>query len=324
MAGQDVLVCVWASADEGLSEDFEEVLTIGRGLAGKFGGALGAVVLGGLPGDAAEKIGAHGVETVDHISDAKLEQFSGDAYVEALAQYLADRSPKAILFAQTFDARLVAPRLAGRIGASVVMNGVDAEPAGEGLQVTATAFGGDTRAVYEMAGEGPYVVSFSANAVVPETAGGGAASVNAVGVDLSSVNERVRVVTRAHAEGPRLEHAQMIVAGGRGLGEPENFKLVEDLAAALGGMAAASRPIVDDGWADPSVQVGLTGKITKPAVYIAAGISGASQHMVGCTAAKTLVAINNDPDAAIFKYARYGIVGDCLEILPALTAAVKG
>ena len=104
---------------------------------------------------------------------------------------------------------------------------------------------------------------------------------------------------------------------------PENFSLVEELAEALGGMAGASRPIVDDGWADASRQIGLTGKITRPALYVAAGISGASQHMAGCAAAKTLVAINRDPDAAIFRYARYGIVGDCLEILPEITRAVK-
>jgi electron transfer flavoprotein alpha subunit len=146
----------------------------------------------------------------------------------------------------------------------------------------------------------------------------------ALDFDAGAVSERVKVVARAESEGPRLEHAQAIVAGGRGLGCSENYSMVEELAEALGGMAAASRPIVDEGWADPSRQVGLTGKITKPALYIAAGISGASQHMVGCTAAKTLVAINKDADAAIFKYARYGIVGDCLELLPEITRAVKG
>jgi electron transfer flavoprotein alpha subunit len=143
-------------------------------------------------------------------------------------------------------------------------------------------------------------------------------------VDLAAVDERVAIVRAAKTEGPRLEEAQIIVAGGRGLREAENYKLVEELAEALGGMAGASRPIVDEGWTDSSHQVGLTGKITRPVLYIAAGISGASQHVVGCSAAKTLVAINTDPDAAIFKYARYGIVGDCLEVLPALTKAVKG
>ena len=198
------------------------------------------------------------------------------------------------------------------------------EPVAEGLSVTTAAFGGDTRAVYEMSGAGPWIVCFNANSVLPETSReGGQAAVLAVDVELSPASERIRVLERARAQGPRLEHAQTIVAGGRGLGEAGNFRLVEELAQALGGMAGASRPIVDDGWADPSRQVGLTGKITKPGLYIAAGISGASQHMVGCSAAKTLVAINNDPDAAIFRYAKYGIVGDCLEVLREVTKAVS-
>jgi electron transfer flavoprotein alpha subunit len=148
--------------------------------------------------------------------------------------------------------------------------------------------------------------------------------VREVAVDLSAVAERTRVIERSRAEGPRLDHARVIVAGGRGLGAPENFRLVEDLAAALGGVAGASRPIVDDGWAEPWRQIGLTGTITRPALYIGAGISGASQHMVGCAAAKTLVAINRDPDAAIFRHARYGIVGDCCEILRELIRVARG
>jgi electron transfer flavoprotein alpha subunit len=181
--------------------------------------------------------------------------------------------------------------------------------------------------VYRCAAAATYVFSISANAVVAEPSSGEtrAAQVRDVDMDVVGVEERARVVERPQASvGPRLEHAQVVVAGGRGLGSPENFRLVEDLAQALGGMAAASRPIVDDGWAKPSQQVGLTGKITKPALYIAAGISGASQHMVGCAAAKTMVAINRDADAAIFRYARYGIVGDCIEMLPAITEAVRG
>jgi electron transfer flavoprotein alpha subunit len=168
-------------------------------------------------------------------------------------------------------------------------------------------------------------VSVLANAVAPEPRVGEGKEPGSrdVEVDLGAVEERIRTIRRAQTEGPRLEDAEVIVSGGRGLSAPKDFELVEQLAEALGGMAGASRPLVDDGWVDSSRQVGLTGKITRPALYIAAGISGASQHMAGCSAAKTIVAINRDPDAAIFRYARYGIVGDCLEILPELIRAAK-
>jgi electron transfer flavoprotein alpha subunit len=142
--------------------------------------------------------------------------------------------------------------------------------------------------------------------------------VESLELDLAGAPERVRVVAAARREGPRLEEAQIVVAGGRGLGSRENYKLVEELAAALGGLAGASRPLVDEGWVDSSRQVGLTGRITRPALYLAIGISGASQHMAGCAAAKTIVAVNRDPDAAIFRYARYGLVGDCVDLLPEL------
>ena len=130
-----------------------------------------------------------------------------------------------------------------------------------------------------------------------------------------------------HGRGPAQaadEVAQRIRAGGRGLGKQENFELVKQMAEALGGMWGGSRAIVDDGWIDSSRQVGLTGKITRPGLYIAAGISGASQHMAGCSAAKTIIAINKDPDASIFRYARFGVVGDCVELLPELIRAAKG
>jgi electron transfer flavoprotein alpha subunit len=218
----------------------------------------------------------------------------------------------------------VAPRLAGRIGAGVVMNAVGLENEGGKLKVTASAYGGDTRVAYEVEAA-VCVVGVMSDALLAEAAEAGTSPpVRDVPVDLARTEERICVVQEAKTEGPRLEDASIIVAGGRGLGAAENFNLVEELAAALGGMAGASRPIVDDGWADSARQVGLTGKITRPVLYVAAGISGASQHMVGCSAAKTLVAINRDPDANIFRYATYGVVGDCLEILPELTRAVKG
>ncbi len=326
MTSAAVVVCTWHGVRGEVPEEAEAALTLGRKVSGSLGADLHWLVVGSALEGAAEIAERQGVAALERIEDPRLDGSRPDAFVEALAQYCATRSPKLLLFNQTFDTRLVVARIAGRLGSGVVMNGVDVEAGADGpLRVTAAAYGGDTRVVYEFAGEGPCLVALLANAVLPEPAAGAAAppTVGDVAVDLSGVEERIRVVEAARTEGARLEDAEVIVAGGRGLGSPENYKLVEQLAEALGGMAGASRPLVDEGWVDSARQVGLTGKITRPGLYIAAGISGASQHMAGCAAAKTIAAINTDPDAAIFRYARYGIVGDCLEILPELIRAAK-
>ena len=321
---EPVVVCTWGAAGQGLADEVAETLTLAHRLAAARATNVRLVIAGDLPGGAAAAAGNFGVREIVHLRSASLAGGDNEILTSALAKYLASEKPACVLLAQTFDARTVAPRLAARLGAGVVMNCTDLAAEGAAILATVTAFGGDTRAVYRCSGASSYVFAVSANALAAEPGTGAAVPVREVAVDLADVKARVRVVERAKAtEGPRLEHAQIVVAGGRGLGVPENFKLVEELAAVLGGMAAASRPIVDDGWAKPSQQVGLTGKITKPALYIAAGISGASQHMVGCSAAKTLVAINRDAGAAIFRYARYGIVGDCVELLPELTRAVR-
>lgn len=315
-----VVVCTW-----GTTAGAEELLTLGHGVATALGTELGWVVVGPTSEDLAAIGGRHGVATVDRLVDPGLTTFGGDVAVEALAQYARQYDFRLLLVPQTFDARLTAPRLAARIDAGVVMNGLALGAEGGEIAVTASAFGGDTRVVYVLAGAPRYVVGMSTSALVVDPAPTATTPpVRDVGLDLGAVHERVRIVARSEAAGPRIEEATILVAGGRGLGEKDNYRLIHELADALGGMAAASRPIVDEGWAEPARQVGLTGKITRPTLYIAAGISGASQHMVGCAAAKTLVAINRDPDAAIFRYARFGIVGNCLEILPELTRAVKG
>ncbi|MBW2697568.1 MAG: electron transfer flavoprotein subunit alpha/FixB family protein [Deltaproteobacteria bacterium] len=320
MSQNAVIVCTWGEDQDGLPVGAEEVLHIGRGLAADLGTDLAWLVLGALPSAAPETAGRYGVANLLQVEDAKLESPQPDALVAALAAVAGERSPRALLFHQTQASRAVAPRVAGRLGDAVVMNGVSADLSGECIVVTASAYGGDTRVVYEVSGRCP-VIAFIANAVVPEPGDGAAVAAEALSVDLTGVEERVKIVEPAHFEGPRLDDAEIIVSGGRGLGSSDNYKLIEQLAAALGGLPGASRPLVDDGWVDSSQQVGLTGRITRPNLYVAIGISGASQHMAGCSAAKTLVAINRDAEAAIFQYAKYGIVGDALELLPELIRA---
>ncbi len=324
MSQGPVVACTWQQGTS--TGEVDELLTFGRRASQVLGTELRLLVLGAWADGAGEVAARYGVGGVDRAESPELEDFRPDLYVEALAQYCAKHRPGVLLFSQTFDARLVAPRLAGRLGAGVVMNALDLKPDREGtLEVTASAHGGDTRAVYALRGPEPHIVAVLPGRVAADPAAGPATRppVQSVDLDLEGVAERIRVTEPARAEGPRLEDAQTIVAGGRGLGLPENYRLIEQLAEALGGLAAASRPIVDDGWADPSRQIGLTGKMVRPTLYVAVGVSGASQHMAGCSAAKTIVAINSDREAAIFRYARYGIVGDCLEIIPELIRALQ-
>lgn len=316
-----VVVVTWGLKAEDLEGAIGEPATLAR----KIGGEVRLAVLGALPDAAVREAARFGITKIDRIGAGALDEFRADAYVAALAEYGKRTTPRAWIFAQTFDARVVVPRLAGRLGIGCAMNVMDIVLEGGAPLATCAAFGGDTRVVYRLSASEPVILSLNANAVLPApVTASGAAEVADVSIDVSAVKERIRLVARPEAAvGPRLEHAQIVVAGGRGLGTKENFRLIEELAAALGGMAGASRPIVDDGWAKPAQQVGLTGKITKPGLYIAAGISGASQHVVGCSAAKRLVAINTDSSAAIFRYAHYGVVGNCLEILPALAEAAR-
>ena len=241
-----------------------------------------------------------------------------------MTRLLAGANPAVIVFNQTAASRLVAPRLASRLGAAVVTNVFALGSESGVLHVSATAYGGDTHVVYRMPSRTNIVCLVTTALAAEPVANPGETVCNRVEVDPGMVQERFKVISAPRSEGPRLEDAEVIVSGGRGLGKADNLALVKDLASAVGGLWGGSRPIVDEGWIDSARQIGLTGKITRPRLYVAVGISGASQHMAGCSAAKTIVAINKDPDAAIFRYARYGIVGDCLEIMPELIKAARG
>lgn len=323
-ASNAVVACSWGNGAEG-ARALEDGLGLARRAAQALDAPVHALVLGDAAAAEATRAVAARLGAVELVHVDLGRPAAPDALVEALAQVCARETPRLLFVPQGGDGRLVGARLAERTASPALMNVVDVETAAGGcLHLVATAYGGDTRVVYELAGGVTPVLGVSPSASSGADEGTTTTpTVRPVAVDLGDLVERVRVLEPARRQGPRLEEARVVVSGGRGLGSAASFGLIEELAAALGGVAGASRPIVDEGWVDASRQVGLTGRITRPDLYVAVGISGASQHMAGCSAARTIVAVNRDPDAAIFRYARFGVVGDCLELLPELIRAVR-
>jgi electron transfer flavoprotein alpha subunit len=243
--------------------------------------------------------------------------------VHALTSLIEHHRPSLILFPTTYDARDVAAGLQAKTGSTLMSNATDIAAIDK---ARTEILGGTTIVDVELAGPEPRLVLVRPRSFVAETSGGGPAEVVPVDPAVPAAATTARVVER-HAEqasGPKLEDAKVVISGGRGLGGPDAFGQLDELAAAIGGAAVgASRAAVDAGWVPYSYQVGQTGKTVKPEVYIAVGISGALQHIVGMKGAKRIVAINKDPDAPIFRLADLGVVGDLFEIVPALTQEVS-
>lgn len=242
-----------------------------------------------------------------------------------MAQRIAADAPDAIFFASTPEGRDAAARLSAKLDLPVLTNVVNLAADGDALVSENAIFGGTeiVSARFKASGPGLYVIR--AKSFPAEPKGGAAASVEEVGVgDIGSAG-KARIV-QSHAEarsGPKLDEAAVVVSGGRGLGQQDSYQMIEELAKLLKGAPGASRAIVDAGWVPYSYQVGQTGKTVKPTVYIACGISGATQHMVGMKGAKNIIAINKDADAPIFTIADLGIVGDVHKVLPKLIETLK-
>jgi electron transfer flavoprotein alpha subunit len=231
-----------------------------------------------------------------------------------------------VVFGASYDGRDVVGRLSARLDRPVLSNGMTWEADGDNVTVGTAIFGGNTLVDAAFKGDGPpHLAIFRPKSFNAEPGGGSPAQVVPVkAVDTGHAGEvKILQVHEAEQVGPKLEEAAVVVSGGRGLGGADNYALVEDLAKLLKGAAGASRAIVDAGWVPYSHQVGQTGKTVKPKVYIAAGISGATQHMVGMKGSDNIIAINKDPEAAIFGIADLGIVGDVHKVMPKLIEALK-
>ena len=275
----------------------------------------------------ADNLPADQVFLIEHpqLKDADAGVF--DAPVAALHDLCRRESPDVVLIARTDYGANVGPRLAFRLGVSPAQDCVDiaVDADTERLTVTRPVHGGNAMAVYEFIDDGPHVVVVRPGSFDPADASGGAPEVirRDPGQVISEPRARLMDTVKVQAEGVPLQDADIVISGGRGLGGPEPFEEIEELAGLLGAAVGASRAACDAGWIDHERQVGLTGKTVTPTLYIAIGISGASQHMAGCSGSRNIVAINNDPDANIFRDARYGVIADWRQALPAFVATVR-
>jgi electron transfer flavoprotein alpha subunit len=281
-----------------------------------------AVILGPGATEAAATLGDHGAETVYASDDEAFGTYLAEPAAHALHRLIDEHHPNLILFGMTYSARDVAGRLQAKTGSTLMSNATDVT----GLDSAQTQILGGTKIVnVSLGGPDPKLVIVRPKSF-PAEPSGGSANVVAVNVEIPEELKRVKRVERHEeaASGPKLEEAKVIISGGRGLQDPDNFRLLDELASAIGGAAVgASRAVVDSGWVPYAYQIGQTGKTVKPEVYIAVGISGAIQHLVGMKESKRIVAINKDPDAPIFGYSDLGVVGDALKIVPKLTEEIK-
>jgi len=304
-----------------------ELLGCGRKLADGLGEELAAVLLGsGVKGLAAEAV-AFGADKVYVVDDPLLENYQADAYVAVMQNVVAQAAPKVLVMGQTSMGRDLAPRLAFRLDTAVSMDCVelDIDPASKLLLMTRPVYGGNAKAIFttESLPQIATVRSKAMTALVRDDARKGEVIDVPAGIDASVVKAKFVEKVKEEVAGVKLEDAPVVIGGGRGIGSPEGFAQLEEMARMFKGAVGATRPAVDNGWVPSTVQVGLTGKIVTPDLYIAVALSGSSQHMAGCSGSKTIVAINKDPEANIFREAAYGIVGDWKQAVPALMDKVK-
>jgi electron transfer flavoprotein alpha subunit len=291
--------------------------------AAQLGGEVAAVVIGSGVKELAPGAGAFGAQTVYAADDPRLEAPLPQPRVDVLASLVRAHGFENVLFAQSVLAADVAAGLAARLEAGLNwdLSGL-AERDG---QLVGTRAALADSVIVEVAWKGTPRLAIVRTGTFDPVETGGSAQVEDAPVELEEHSMRATMVEQAHAEqtGPSIEDADTIVAGGRGLGSPENFSLAEGLAGALGGAVAATRAVVDAGWYPYSAQVGQTGKTVSPKLYVALGISGAIQHKVGMQGSSTIVAINKDANAPIFEFSDLGVVGDVHEVVPKLTELIR-
>ena len=326
MAQTGVLV-IGEIADGQLSLTSKEMLAAGKTIAEQLGQTMAVALLGADVGSAAQEAFACGADVAYGATDPLLAEYQADLYLAALDAVCREADPEVLLMGRTAVGRDVAPRLAARLGVGLAQDclEVNVAPGTTELRANRPVYGGNAMATVSCSSS-PQFATVRPKAyepAEPDPSRTGEVKQVQVALDASMAKSRVVSVVREEAEGIKLEDARIVVAGGRGLGGPEPFEDLEELAKVLGAGIGASRAAVDSGWVPASWQIGLTGKTITPDLYITVAISGASQHIAGCSGAKVIVAINKDAEANIFKEARYGVVGDWKKVLTAFTETVR-
>ena len=305
-----------------------ELLGVGRKLAGDLGEELSVLLLGSKAGSLGQEAIAYGADIVYINAEGIFDAYNSDAYTQAAADLCRKVLPAVMLFGHTDISGDLAPRLNGRLGGGLAMDclALAIDPATKFLVSTRPVYGGNARATMVAKAARPQMAT-----VRPKTLPAAERNDSRQGKiviledKIDPVVMKVKVVERIkeEVEGVKLEDAEVVVSGGRGIGSKQNFEMVKELARVLGGAVGATRPVCDEGWTPAGLQVGQSGKVVSPKVYIAVGISGAMAHITGCLGSKCIVAINKDKEANIFNVAQLGLVADYKEVLPALTAKLK-
>jgi electron transfer flavoprotein alpha subunit len=302
-----------------------EAVTAARKLADADGGEVHALLIGGPGiGGKAEQLGRHGADVVLVVEHPALVNHSAEVAAATAAARAKEGGVSAVVFSASAQGRDLAPRVAAKLGVPLASDAIAFERGSSGITVRHAGYASKVVQTLTLAAS-PAVMSLRPGAVTPvENGRPGRAEAIKPAIDPAAARVVVKEVVQGRSGRPDLADAPVIVSGGRGLRAAENFKLVEELADAFGNAAVGcTRAVADDGWRPQSDQIGQTGRTVSPNLYVAVGISGAIQHLAGMRTAKTIVAINRDKEAPIFKVADYGIIGDALEVVPALTAAVR-
>ena len=321
-------VMIFCEATEGkLASIATELLGGGRKLANDLGQELFAVLVGSGISDLAWESIAFGADKAYVVDDPLLKDYQTDSYVIVMEKVAKQVMPQILILGQTAIGRDLAPRLAFRLNTAASLGCLELaiDPQSKLLLQTKPVYGGNAQAVF-VGSSYPQIATIRAKAMTPlerdESRKGEVITIDA-GIDPSAIRTKVIDKVAEKVEGIRLEDAKVVVSGGRGIGGADGFKQLEELARMLKGAVGATRPPCDNGWMPAGAQIGLTGKIITPDLYIAIALSGSSQHMSGCSGSKTIVAINKDPEANIFREARFGVVGDWKKVIPAFTSKLK-